>query len=131
MARVRGGGKKTLVSLTSEKLAQTLFAAAFKTRPIALNLFENFQTELKSALEVERMHCCGGNAERQSAEMERRALAAASWCPTSIVRRRHGASSMPAYATVGVRGAFIGPRDLSATLGKLNQFDDPVVRGPD
>ena len=24
---------------------------------------------------------------------------------------------------------FIGPRDLSATLGKLNQFDDPVVRG--
>jgi len=24
---------------------------------------------------------------------------------------------------------FIGPRDLSATLGKLNQFDDPIVRG--
>jgi|SoiMethySBSTD1v2_1073268.scaffolds.fasta_scaffold96271_4 2-keto-3-deoxy-L-rhamnonate aldolase RhmA len=38
---------------------------------------------------------------------------------------------MPAYATVGVPGAFIGPRDLPATPGKLNQFDDPVVRGAD
>jgi 4-hydroxy-2-oxoheptanedioate aldolase len=29
----------------------------------------------------------------------------------------------------GVDVIFIGPRDLSATLGKLNQFDDPMVRG--
>jgi 4-hydroxy-2-oxoheptanedioate aldolase len=28
----------------------------------------------------------------------------------------------------GIDVMFIGPRDLSATLGKLNQFDDPVVR---
>jgi 2-keto-3-deoxy-L-rhamnonate aldolase RhmA len=34
------------------------------------------------------------------------------------------------HAPVGVRGAFIG-RDLSATLGKLSRFDDPVVRGVD
>jgi 4-hydroxy-2-oxoheptanedioate aldolase len=32
-------------------------------------------------------------------------------------------------AVEGVDIVFIGPRDLSATLGKLNQFDDPVVRG--
>lgn len=32
-------------------------------------------------------------------------------------------------AVAGVDVIFIGPRDLSATLGKLNQFDDPVVRG--
>ncbi len=29
----------------------------------------------------------------------------------------------------GIDLVFIGPRDLSATLGKLNQFDDPVVKG--
>lgn len=29
----------------------------------------------------------------------------------------------------GIDVIFIGPRDLSATLGKLNQFSDPVVRG--
>jgi 4-hydroxy-2-oxoheptanedioate aldolase len=28
----------------------------------------------------------------------------------------------------GVDVIFIGPRDLSATLGKVNQFDDPEVR---
>lgn len=32
-------------------------------------------------------------------------------------------------AVAGVDVVFIGPRDLSATLGKLNQFDDPAVRG--
>ncbi|HEV8389056.1 MAG TPA: aldolase/citrate lyase family protein [Dongiaceae bacterium] len=32
-------------------------------------------------------------------------------------------------AVDGIDVIFIGPRDLSATLGKLNQFDDPVVRG--
>lgn len=32
-------------------------------------------------------------------------------------------------AVEGVDVIFIGPRDLSATLGMLNQFDDPVVRG--
>src|SRR5262245_5814599 len=38
--------------------------------------------------------------------------------------------SIPEIAAVeGVDVIFIGPRDLSATLGKLNQFDDPVVRG--
>jgi len=38
--------------------------------------------------------------------------------------------AIPEIAAVeGVDVIFIGPRDLSATLGKLNQFDDPVVRG--
>ncbi|NJO33192.1 MAG: hypothetical protein HC869_08630 [Rhodospirillales bacterium] len=38
--------------------------------------------------------------------------------------------NIPEIAAVeGVDVIFIGPRDLSATLGKLNQFDDPVVRG--
>jgi 4-hydroxy-2-oxoheptanedioate aldolase len=38
--------------------------------------------------------------------------------------------AIPEIAAVeGVDVMFIGPRDLSATLGKLNQFDDPVVRG--
>lgn len=32
-------------------------------------------------------------------------------------------------AIEGVDVIFIGPRDLSATLGRLNQFDDPTVRG--
>jgi 4-hydroxy-2-oxoheptanedioate aldolase len=31
-------------------------------------------------------------------------------------------------AVEGIDLVFIGPRDLSATLGKLNQFDDPAVR---
>jgi 4-hydroxy-2-oxoheptanedioate aldolase len=31
-------------------------------------------------------------------------------------------------AVDGIDLVFIGPRDLSATLGKLNQFDDPTVR---
>jgi 4-hydroxy-2-oxoheptanedioate aldolase len=38
--------------------------------------------------------------------------------------------TIPEIAAVeGVDVIFIGPRDLSATLGKLNQFDDPLVRG--
>jgi 2-keto-3-deoxy-L-rhamnonate aldolase RhmA len=38
--------------------------------------------------------------------------------------------AIPDIAAVdGIDVLFIGPRDLSATLGKLNQFDDPVVRG--
>ena len=38
--------------------------------------------------------------------------------------------AIPEIAAVdGIDVLFIGPRDLSATLGKLNQFDDPVVRG--
>jgi 4-hydroxy-2-oxoheptanedioate aldolase len=38
--------------------------------------------------------------------------------------------NIPAIATVdGIDVIFIGPRDLSATLGKLNQFDDPEVCG--
>jgi 4-hydroxy-2-oxoheptanedioate aldolase len=32
-------------------------------------------------------------------------------------------------AVDGIDVIFIGPRDLSATLGKLNQFDDPGVKG--
>ena len=31
-------------------------------------------------------------------------------------------------AVDGIDLVFIGPRDLSATLGKLNQFDDPAVQ---
>jgi 4-hydroxy-2-oxoheptanedioate aldolase len=38
--------------------------------------------------------------------------------------------AIPEIAKVeGIDVMFIGPRDLSATLGKFNQFDDPVVRG--
>jgi 2-keto-3-deoxy-L-rhamnonate aldolase RhmA len=38
--------------------------------------------------------------------------------------------AIPEIAAVeGIDVIFIGPRDLSASLGKLNQFDDPVVRG--
>ncbi len=37
--------------------------------------------------------------------------------------------NIPAIAAIdGIDVIFIGPRDLSATLGKLNQFDDPVVK---
>lgn len=37
---------------------------------------------------------------------------------------------IPEIAAVeGIDVVFIGPRDLSATLGKLNQFDDPAVKG--
>lgn len=32
-------------------------------------------------------------------------------------------------AVPGIDVVFIGPRDLSANLGKLNQFTDPVVKG--
>jgi 4-hydroxy-2-oxoheptanedioate aldolase len=32
-------------------------------------------------------------------------------------------------AVPGIDVIFIGPRDLSATLGKLNQFQDPIVQG--
>ena len=38
--------------------------------------------------------------------------------------------NIPEIAGVdGIDLVFIGPRDLSATLGRVNQFDDPVVRG--
>jgi 4-hydroxy-2-oxoheptanedioate aldolase len=38
--------------------------------------------------------------------------------------------NIPEIAAVeGLDVIFIGPRDLSATLGKLNQFDDPEVHG--
>ncbi|MBL9033620.1 MAG: 4-hydroxy-2-oxo-heptane-1,7-dioate aldolase [Rhodospirillaceae bacterium] len=38
--------------------------------------------------------------------------------------------NIPEIAAVeGIDVVFIGPRDLSATLGKLNQFDDPAVKG--
>lgn len=38
--------------------------------------------------------------------------------------------AIPEIAAVdGIDLIFIGPRDLSASLGKLNQFDDPAVRG--
>jgi 4-hydroxy-2-oxoheptanedioate aldolase len=38
--------------------------------------------------------------------------------------------NIPGIAAVeGIDVIFIGPRDLSASLGKLNQFDDPVVKG--
>lgn len=38
--------------------------------------------------------------------------------------------NIPEIAAVeGIDVIFIGPRDLSATLGKLNLFDDPVVKG--
>jgi 4-hydroxy-2-oxoheptanedioate aldolase len=38
--------------------------------------------------------------------------------------------AIPEIAKVeGIDVLFIGPRDLSASLGKLNRFDDPAVRG--
>lgn len=37
--------------------------------------------------------------------------------------------AIPQIASVeGIDVVFIGPRDLSATLGRLNQFDDPAVK---
>lgn len=45
------------------------------------------------------------------------------------VENARAIDNIPAIAAVeGIDVIFIGPRDLSATLGKLNQFDDPVVR---
>ena len=41
----------------------------------------------------------------------------------------HAVDSIPAIAAIdGVDMIFIGPRDLSASIGKLNKFDDPEVR---
>jgi 4-hydroxy-2-oxoheptanedioate aldolase len=46
------------------------------------------------------------------------------------VENARAIDAIPEIAAVeGIDVIFIGPRDLSATLGKLNQFDDPVVRG--
>lgn len=46
------------------------------------------------------------------------------------VENARAIDAIPEIAAVeGVDVIFIGPRDLSATLGKLNQFDDPEVRG--
>lgn len=46
------------------------------------------------------------------------------------VENTRAIDAIPEMAAVeGIDVIFIGPRDLSATLGKLNQFDDPVVRG--
>jgi 4-hydroxy-2-oxoheptanedioate aldolase len=46
------------------------------------------------------------------------------------VENARAIDAIPAIAAVdGVDVIFIGPRDLSATLGKLNRFDDPEVRG--
>ncbi len=46
------------------------------------------------------------------------------------VENANAIDRVPEIAAVeGIDVIFIGPRDLSATLGKLNQFDDPVVRG--
>lgn len=45
------------------------------------------------------------------------------------VENRKAIDNIPAIAAVpGIDVIFIGPRDLSATLGKLNQFADPVVK---
>lgn len=45
------------------------------------------------------------------------------------VENRNAIDNIPAIAAVpGIDMIFIGPRDLSATLGKLNQFGDPEVR---
>lgn len=45
------------------------------------------------------------------------------------VENARAIDAVPEIAAVeGIDVIFIGPRDLSATLGKLNQFDDPVVR---
>jgi 2-keto-3-deoxy-L-rhamnonate aldolase RhmA len=46
------------------------------------------------------------------------------------VENTRAIDAIPEIAAVdGIDVVFIGPRDLSASLGKLNQFDDPVVRG--
>jgi 4-hydroxy-2-oxoheptanedioate aldolase len=46
------------------------------------------------------------------------------------VENARAIEAIPEIAAIeGVDVIFIGPRDLSATLGRLNQFDDPVVRG--
>jgi len=46
------------------------------------------------------------------------------------VENARAIDAIPEIAAVeGIDVIFIGPRDLSATLGKLNQFDDPLVRG--
>jgi 4-hydroxy-2-oxoheptanedioate aldolase len=46
------------------------------------------------------------------------------------VENARAIDAIPEIAAVeGIDVVFIGPRDLSASLGKLNQFDDPVVRG--
>ncbi|TDQ81388.1 4-hydroxy-2-oxoheptanedioate aldolase [Dongia mobilis] len=46
------------------------------------------------------------------------------------VENSRAIDNIPEIANVpGIDVIFIGPRDLSATLGKLNQFGDPVVRG--
>lgn len=46
------------------------------------------------------------------------------------VENTRAIDAIPEIAAVdGVDMIFIGPRDLSATLGKLNQFDDREVRG--
>ncbi|MGH6892057.1 MAG: HpcH/HpaI aldolase family protein, partial [Dongiaceae bacterium] len=46
------------------------------------------------------------------------------------VENANAIDHIPEIAAVeGIDVIFIGPRDLSATLGKLNEFDDPVVRG--
>lgn len=45
------------------------------------------------------------------------------------VENARAIDAIPEIAAVeGIDVIFIGPRDLSATLGKLNQFDDPMVR---
>jgi 4-hydroxy-2-oxoheptanedioate aldolase len=46
------------------------------------------------------------------------------------VENAQAIDAIPQIAAVdGIDVIFIGPRDLSATLGKLNQFEDPEVRG--
>ena len=46
------------------------------------------------------------------------------------VENSRAIDAIPAISAVdGIDVIFIGPRDLSATMGKLNQFDDPEVRG--
>lgn len=46
------------------------------------------------------------------------------------VENANAIDAIPEIAAVaGIDVIFIGPRDLSATLGKLNQFDDAEVRG--
>lgn len=46
------------------------------------------------------------------------------------VENARAIDAIPEIAAVeGIDVVFIGPRDLSASLGKLNQFDDQVVRG--
>lgn len=46
------------------------------------------------------------------------------------VENAQAIDAIPQIAAIdGIDVIFIGPRDLSATLAKLNQFDDPEVRG--